>query len=80
MGLRQLGDEFEQAGNDAAGLDGKAEQLADLAQQDADGDTIEEPDQNRLGQEIRQRAESQETRRDAKQSGEKRQHDRKRRI
>ena len=53
-------DELRSARHDAARFDAKAEQHAELAQYDVDGDAIHEADQNRLRQKVGDRAKPQE--------------------
>ena len=49
----------------------ESEELANLAEKYAQGDAVEETDQNRLGQEVRQRAELKKTRANAEEPGQK---------
>ncbi len=57
---------------DAAGLDWKAEDLAELAEHDADGDAVHETDEHGLAEEVGDEAEPKEPSDDAHQPGEHR--------
>ena len=61
MGLGQFGQELQQPRHDAVRLNRLAEDIADLTQQDTDRNTVKEADKNRLGEEVCECAEAQET-------------------
>jgi hypothetical protein len=80
MSLRQLIDDLDQARDNTVLLERESEHLANLSQQDTDGDPVQESDQDRLGQKIRHSAEPEQACRDTQQAREKRQRNRERQI
>ena len=65
MRFTKLANELQKPRDDPASIYGKAEYLANLTQDDAQSDPVQEANQDRLRQKICHDPESQETRADA---------------
>ena len=80
MNLAELAGDLYETWNDAAFLYRKAEDLAGLTENDRKGDTIEEADEDRPGQKICERSQSQKASGDAQNAGEQGEHHRQRGV